>query len=316
MTAVLTDPFRIELVHRVLPAPGPGQVRIRMLQCGVCTSDIDLWTGKAPDGLPAALGHEPAGIVEEVGESVTTLKPGDHVAAWVHEGGFAEQAVVEERFCVPVSPEVPYPAVAEPLGCVVNAVELAAPALADDVVIVGAGYMSNLTQLVTALKGPRSITVADVREEALARAIALGATRVVNPVVESLEDAIGEVTGGRGADVTYEVTGVQDGLQLAGQVTRMSGKLVIVGYHQGGSRTIPLGDWNQRALRIVNAHFRELETIIGGMRAGMRLVDAGVLDPSSLVTHSYPLSRVAEAFEAATTKPDGFIKAVVEPEPA
>jgi threonine dehydrogenase-like Zn-dependent dehydrogenase len=235
------------------------------------------------------------------------------VAAWVEGGGFAEQALVEERFCIPVAAGVAYPAVAEPLACVVNAVELAAPALGDDVVIVGAGYMGNLLQLVTALKGPRTITVADIRSHALARASELGATRVVDTGGESLAEAVAEVTDGRGADVTYEVTGTGQGLELAGEVTRMSGKLCIVGYHQGGTRTVPLASWNWMAFQLINAHFRDIDTIMRGMRAGMRLVNAGVLDASSLVTASYGLAQIEQAFETAAAKPDGFVKAVVEP---
>jgi L-iditol 2-dehydrogenase len=311
--AVLTDPYTIELVDRELPSPAPRQVRLRVLQCGVCASELDLWTGKAPDKLPAPIGHEVAGIVEEVGADVAMVSVGDHVAAWVEGGGFAEQALVEERFCIPVAAGVAYPAVAEPLACVVNAVELAAPALADDVVIVGAGYMGNLLQLVTALKGPCTITVADIRRDALARASELGATRVVDTRDESLAEAVAAITDGRGADVTYEVTGTGRGLELAGEVTRMSGKLCIVGYHQGGTRTIPLASWNWMAFQLVNAHFRDIDTIMRGMRAGMRLVNAGALDASSLVTASYGLAQIEQAFETAAAKPDGFVKAVVEP---
>jgi L-iditol 2-dehydrogenase len=311
--AVLTDPYTIELVNRELPSPAPHQVRLRVLQCGVCASELDLWTGKAPDKLPAPIGHEVAGVVDEVGADVATVKVGDHVAAWVEGGGFAEQALVEERFCIPVAAGVAYPAVAEPLACVVNAVELAAPALADDVVIVGAGYMGNLLQLVAALKGPRTITVADIRSHALARASELGATRVVDTRSESLAEAVAEITDGRGADVTYEVTGTGQGLELAGEVTRMSGKLCIVGYHQGGTRTVPLASWNWMAFQLINAHFRDIDTIMRGMRAGMRLVNAGVLDASSLVTASYGLAQIEQAFETAAAKPDGFVKAVVEP---
>jgi L-iditol 2-dehydrogenase len=311
--ALLTEPERIEIVDRTLPPVAPDEVCIRITQCGVCASELDLWTGKAVARLPAAIGHEVAGVVEEVGEDVTSLRVGDEVAAWIHGGGFAEKAVIKERYCIAVAPGVAYPAVAEPLACVVNAVELAAPALADDVVIVGAGYMGNLIQMVTALKGPRSITVADTRPDALARAADLGATRIVDPRAESLPDVVREVTDERGADVTYEVTGVLAGLELASQVTRMSGKLCIVGYHQGGTRAIALGDWNWMALQIVNAHFRDTDTIMSGMRAGMRLVNAGLLDASSLVTASYPLTRIADAFQIAAAKPDGFVKAVVEP---
>ena len=310
--AVLTEPLRIELVERAVPRVGPGQARIRVEQCGLCASEVDLWLGKTPDELPAAIGHEVAGIVEETGSGVTTVAVGDRVAAWVVGGGFAEEAVVEERHCVPAAARVGYPALAEPLACVVNAVELAAPALADDVVVVGAGFMGNLTQLVTGLKGPRTITVADIRGDALGRAATLGATRVVDTTTESLVEAVHETTDGRGANLTYEVTGVNAGLELAGEVTRMSGKICIVGYHQGGSRTIPLGYWNWMAFDILNAHFRENATIMAGMRIGMRLLNAGIIDPSPLVTNVYPFSQITEAFETATAKPDGFVKAVVQ----
>jgi len=313
-SALLTAPFTIEIDDVELPAVAPTQVRLRVGQCGVCSSEIGVWTGQAGDPFPAAIGHEFAGVVEEIGDQVTSVRVGDHVAAWVPEGGgFAEEAVVEARHCVPVLPDSPFPAVAEPLACCVNAVELTAPALGDDVVIVGAGFMSNLIQMLSVLKGARTITVADVRSDVLARAAQLGATRVVDSANESLADAVGEVTEGRGADVTYEVTGVGPGLVLAGDVTRMGGKLCIVGYHQGPSREIPLGHWNWMALDIRNAHFREIDTIMRGMRAGMRLVNAGVLDPSPLITHTYSLDQVADAFATATEKPEGFTKAVVLP---
>jgi L-iditol 2-dehydrogenase len=311
--AVLTAPRTIELIDAEVPPVGPGQARLRILQCGVCTSELDLWTGRDPAALPTRIGHEIAGVVEETGPKVSGLTRGQRVAAWVPGGGFAEQAVVEERFCVPVASHVMYPAVAEPLACVVNAVELAAPALADDVVIIGAGFMGALVQMVTGLKGPRTVTVADLRNDALERAAKLGATRVVNTGTESLADAVGEVTDGIGADLSYEITGVSEGLRMAGEATRMSGKVCVVAYHQGGTREIPLGRWNWMAFNIVNAHFREIDTIMRGMRAGMRLVNAGVLDVSGLMTHAFPLASISEAFEIASARPEHFVKAVVDP---
>ena len=311
--AVVTAPRTIELVDADLPPVGQGQARLRILQCGVCTSELGLWAGREPSALPTRIGHEVAGVVEETGPGVAGLTPGQRVAAWVPGGGFAEQAVVEERCCVPVAPHVTYPAVAEPLACVVNAVELAAPALADDVVIIGAGFMGVLVQMVTGLKGPRTVTVADLREDALDRAGKLGATRVVDITTESLADAVGDLTGGVGADLSYEVTGVSEGLRAAGEATRMSGKVCVVAYHQGGTREIPLGRWNWMAFHIVNAHFRDIDTIMRGMRAGMRLVNAGILDVSGLMTDIFPLAGIAEAFEIASDRPEHFVKAVVEP---
>ena len=93
----------------------------------------------------------------------------------------------------------------------------------------------------------------------------------------------------------------------------MSGKLCIVGYHQGEPRRIPLGHWNWMAFEILNAHFRDTATIMRGMRAGMRLVSAGLLDASGLVTDTYPLSRVAEALRSASFPPAKVPTALATP---
>ncbi len=312
--ALMTAPHTIEWQERELPEPRADEVLVRIEQSGVCASELGLWTGKEPDELPAEVGHEIAGVAERVGSEVTSVAARDSVVVWVPEGGgFAERMLTPERWCIRVAPGLAYPAVAEPLGCIVGAVELAEPALGDDVVIVGAGFMGNLLQLVSALKGPRSITVADVRPDALARAASLGATRVVDTRSESLADAVREVTDGRGADVGYEAIGVQAGLDMIGEATRMEGKLCVVGYHQGGTRSIPLAHWNYMAFRLVNGHFRDPATIVANMRAGMRLVETGALDVAPLMTDVLPLADVAEAFRRAEEKPDGFVKAVVEP---
>jgi threonine dehydrogenase-like Zn-dependent dehydrogenase len=134
---------------------------------------------------------------------------------------------------------------------------------------------------------------------------------VVDVRAESLTAVVAEVTLGRGADITFEVTGVQGALDVVGDVTRMSGKIALVGFHQGADRTVPLGQWNWMAYRIVNAHFREIDTIMRGMTVGMRLLTAGKISLDELVTHRYPLDDIELAFRTARDKPPGFVKATV-----
>ncbi|HWC32846.1 MAG TPA: L-iditol 2-dehydrogenase, partial [Actinomycetota bacterium] len=81
----------------------------------------------------------------------------------------------------------------------------------------------------------------------------------------------------------------------------------------GPPRTLRLGDWNWMAYRIVNAHFREVATIMRGMRIGMRLLASGRLSMDGLVTHRFSLEAIDEAFRTAIDKPPGFVKATVEP---
>jgi len=190
-------------------------------------------------------------------------------------------------------------------------VEMANLTLSDDIVIIGAGFMGNIVQKLVQLKGPRHVIVADTRPDALERAKNMGATRVVDVRSESLPQVVKEMTAGLGVDVSFEATGAQAPLTMLGDVTRMSGKLVIVGFHQGGMREIPLAYWNWMAFQIHNAHFREISTIMRGMRIGMRLLTSGRLSLEDLVTHRYPLSQINQAFATACEKPEGFVKSTV-----
>ena len=139
----------------------------------------------------------------------------------------------------------------------------------------------------------------------------MGATHVVNVRTESLAKVVKELTGGQGADASFEATGSQVPLTLLGEVTRMSGKVVIVGFHQGGMREIPLAYWNWMAFQIINAHFREIATILRGMRIGMRLLTSGRLTLDGLVTHRFQLSEISQAFLTAHEKPEGFVKSTI-----
>jgi L-iditol 2-dehydrogenase len=312
--ATLVESERFELVDDPVPEIAPDEVLLRVAACGVCTSELDMYQGLAGHAsYPWKPGHEVSGVIDQVGKDVETIAIGDRVAAWVTSRGFADFVAVRAGYCFPAG-DVPLDlALGEPLACAVNAVELAAPSLGDDIVVIGGGFMGNLVQKLVTLRGPRNLVVADARGEALERAASLGATRTVDVSSESLPDVVKELTDGRGADLSFEVTGVQPGLDLLGDVTRMSGTVAIVGYHQGAPRSLRLGEWNWMAFRIVNAHFREVATILRGMRIGMRLLTAGRITMDDLLTHRFALDRIDEAFRTAVQKPAGFVKATVIP---
>lgn len=310
--AVLQAPRNFEIVEEAIPELAPDEVLLRVAACGVCTSELDQWEGKA-SGLtyPRFIGHEVSGVVENIGLKVDTFQPGDRVGAWVLQRGFAEYVAVKAEYCFPAGDMPLDLALAEPLACSVNAVEMANLSLSDDVVIIGAGFMGNIIQKLVQLKGPRHVIVADTRPDALERAKDMGATRVVDVRNESLPHVVKEMTGGLGADVSFEATGAQAPLTMLGDVTRMSGKVVIVGFHQGGNRELPLAYWNWMAFQIYNAHFREVSTIMRGMRIGMRLLTSGRLSLEDLVTHRFQLHEINEAFATACEKPEGFVKSTV-----
>ncbi|HEY7042272.1 MAG TPA: zinc-binding dehydrogenase [Nocardioidaceae bacterium] len=309
--AALTKPGHFEIEETPVPTIRPDEVLLRVAACGVCASELDTWKGAGSTDFPLHLGHEVSGTVASIGDDVDGLAVGDPVGVWVTSHGFAEYVAVRAEYCRPAG-DVPLDTVlAEPLACATNAVERADVRLGDDVVIIGAGFMGDLVYQLVALRGARRIIVADTRRDALERSRARGATRAVDVTAESLEDVVRAFTEGRGADVTFECTGTQAALTALGGVARMSGKVVLVGFHQGPPREIPLGYWNWMAFDVVNAHFREVSTIMRGMTVGMRLLAAGRLSMTELVTHRFAIEEIGTAFQTALDKPPGFVKATV-----
>jgi threonine dehydrogenase-like Zn-dependent dehydrogenase len=323
--ALLASPGTFEIVETAVPDPGADELLVRVAACGVCASELDMFTGQTDRTFPLRPGHEVSGIVERAGAGVTRQRPGDRVGIWVTEAGFSEYVTVKSDYALPAGDMPLDLALAEPVACAVNAVEIADVRLGDDVAIIGAGFMGALVLKLVLMRGPRRVFVADTRPEALERARAIGATHTIDVRTESLADVVrantDRVPPGTfgdvdpldevGADVTFEVTGAQAPLVTAGDATRMAGKVVVVGYHQGGTRAVPLGGWNWKALHVVNAHFREIATIMRGMRVGMRLLSSGRLEIADLVTHRFGLDEVGDAFQLAVDKPAGFLKSTV-----
>jgi threonine dehydrogenase-like Zn-dependent dehydrogenase len=120
-----------------------------------------------------------------------------------------------------------------------------------------------------------------------------------------------ELTGGALCDRVFEVTGKQAPLDLAGQLTRVRGTLVIAGFHQDGRREVDMQLWNWRGLDVVNAHERDPEVYVEGVKLAAQAILDGTLDPSPLYTHEFPLDRLGDALATAGERPDGFLKALV-----
>src|SRR4051794_559404 len=207
--AVLRARESFEIQEAPVPAFRPDEALVRVVVSGICASELEAWADGPPAGASRYPGHEVSGVVAQVGAEVTNLAVGDRVGVWVTERGFAEYVAVRAEYCFPAGDGPLDEALAEPIACAVNAVEAADVRLGDDVVVIGAGFMGNLVQRLTALRGPRHLIVADARPDALDRAAKLGATHVVDVTRESLPDVVRSLTDGRGADTTFECTGTQ-----------------------------------------------------------------------------------------------------------
>ncbi len=312
--AVLTGPGQIEVREVTRPEPGPGQVRLRLEGCGVCASNLTPWAG--PEWMqyptePGALGHEAWGYVDAVGEGVEGLSIGDRVAALSYKS-YAEYDIADAEAVVPL-PEAlagqPFPG--EPLGCAVNIFRRSEIEAGQTIAIIGIGFLGAILTKLTTDAGARVIAISR-RPFSLDLARRMGAAETIpmedhQAIIETVKD----LTGGVFCDRVIEAVGKQWPLDLAGELTRERGKLIVAGYHQDGPRQVNMWLWNWRGIDVINAHERDPKIYMQGLREAVDAIATGRLDPSSLYTHTYPLDRLDEALNATRDRPDGFLKALV-----
>jgi len=312
--AVLVGGRGVRVDGVAVPEPGPGEVRIRVEGCGVCASNLPVWEGRSwfqyplPAGAP---GHEGWGWVDAVGAGVTAVKEGDRVA-FLSGHAYAEYDLAPVTSLVRLPDQLadrPFPG--EALGCAFNVFRRSAIGAGDTVAIVGIGFLGAVLTRLATRAGARVVAISR-RRFALEVARAQGAAETIAldekwRVVERVR----ELTDGVGCDCVIEAVGLQGPLELAGELTRERGRLVIAGYHQDGERRINMQLWNWRGLDVINAHERDPAVYVAGIRDAVAAIAEGELEPWPLFTHGYSLDELGDALTAVAERPEGFLKAVV-----
>jgi L-iditol 2-dehydrogenase len=310
---VLEGPGTFGWEQRTTREPGAEQLLLRTESCGLCASELDVFLGRNPwQRYPALLGHEVVGRVVAIGSGVEGWHEGDLAAPALVSGGYGELTLADASTTLHV-PEglAPHLALAEPLACAVNSLDAIAVRPDDRIIVLGAGFMALLLTQLLAAAFPRWLLVTARRPDARTLAAQLGATHVCAP--DTVQARVGEQTSGQGADIVVEATGSEAMLAIAASLLRPEGTLAIVGYHQGTGRQVPIHEWNWKALRIANCHFRATDKVVDGARRGLALAGRHALQLAPLVTHRFPLDQIQRAFETAASRPEGFVKAVIEP---
>lgn len=314
--AILEGPGRLAVQPVARPEPGAGQVRVRLEGCGVCASNLTPWAGPEWMQFPTeagALGHEGWGVIDALGEGVTGLEVGDRVAALSHHA-YAEYDIADQDAVVKLPKALdgkPFPG--EPLGCAMNIFRRADIQAGQTVAIVGVGFLGALLTRLATDAGARVIAISR-RTFSLDLARRFGAAEVI-PMDDHWQiiERVKQLTGGRFCERVIEAVGKQWPLDLAAELCAERGKLVVAGYHQDGPRQVNMQLWNWRGLDVINAHERDPQAYIQGIREAVEAVASGRLDPSPLYTHTYPLEQLDQALDATRDRPDGFLKALVTP---
>lgn len=313
---VIKGPRRAGVTRVWRPEPAPRQVRVRLEGCGVCGSSLPIWEGRPWFDYPrepGSPGHEGWGTIDAVGDAVAGWVVGDRVA-FLASHAFAEYDVAESETLARIPDALaahPFPG--EALACAMNAFHRSGIRAGETVAVVGVGFLgAALVQL--AARAGAQVMALSRRSFALEMARRMGAVETVRAAdAGAAISALRELTDGIGADCVIEVTGLQGPLDLATELTRERGRLVIAGYHQDGLRTVNMQLWNWRGLDVVNAHERDTRVYVDGIVAAANAVASGALDPAPLYTHTLSLGEFGRALELLRERPDGFLKALVVP---
>lgn len=295
--AILNPSGGIRLAELPTPSPGPGEALIRVLVCGVCTSDMGVY--RSGLGNDAVLGHEVVGVVEALGEGATGIDIGQRVTGAIMRG-YADCAVARADCAIPVPDTLlDHEAITEPFSCMMSGIRRAGCAGAESAVVVGAGFMG--LSLISLLKaaGVRHVGVCDVSPAALERAQSFGADAVYLPFAKPPECAF-----------VFEAAGTQGALTLAGELVSREGTLTVVGYHPC-RRDIDMNLWASKAITVINAFEYNRQRQLANMREALEIIAHGELPLGKLFTHRFPLEHAEQAFQTHLQRPDGFIKGYI-----
>jgi L-idonate 5-dehydrogenase len=314
------------------PAPGAGEVRVKIAAGGICGSDLHYYHhggfGTIRIQQPMALGHEIAGVIAAVGSDVSHLKPGMRVAVNPSEpcgvclhcregmrnqcldmrfmgsamrmphvqGGFRENVTVGASQALPIADSLSLgeAAMAEPLAVCLHAGKQAGPLLGKRVLVTGCGPIGALMVVVARYAGAAEVVVTDIADTPLAVARKLGASRTVNSATEA--SALDPYRAGKGVfDVLFEASGNQAALRSALDLLRPGGIIVQLGL--GGEMTLPVNTVVTKELQLRGTFRFDPE-----FELALRLMGEGLIDVKPLITSSLPFDSAVDAFELASDR--------------
>jgi len=314
---VMTGPGQSEIREIRTVAPNDDQVLIKLRYVGVCRSEHDAWAAaKAGD----AFGHEPMGVIAQVGKNVTGFSVGDKVSGlWGStlpgSGGMVEYAVADPKKATLVKlPEgcrdVDF--LLEPLACLMSAVSKAKVSMPGTwVCVVGSGYMGCGAISLLKVRGARVVAV-DIRPESLENAKRYGADEAYS--AEEARERFVKNPAFKGFDVVMEWAETDESLDLAINLTKMCGQLCVGAYHTGGKRLVDMQQLNVKAIECLSTHPREKHLNDIGARYAVDLLTAGTWKFLNVPTKVYPMGRFDQAQAELVTKYGSYMKAVIDME--
>jgi 2-desacetyl-2-hydroxyethyl bacteriochlorophyllide A dehydrogenase len=346
--SILTGPNKLELQEVETPQPGRADVLIKVESCVVCSSDVSLiekpWPGQPPYGsfIP---GHEYSGTVAALGETVDEFDVGDRVAVEAHlgclrcrncrignytaclnygnvkkghrangfttNGGYAQYVKnhINTVHKIPEAISFDEAALITNLGCVLYGFEtVGGYVVGDTVAVIGPGPLGLISVQVAKVLGARRVYLIGTRASRLNVGQQTGADRLINIREEDPVEIIKEETCGMGVDLVIESSGAKNGLDISIKLSKRMGKILLLGFsHEPVTADIESLGLDNKSVYTVRGE--------GWANCGraVALWELGRIDLKALITHSFPLAKINDAFRTFTERIGGAIKVAVKP---
>jgi (R,R)-butanediol dehydrogenase / meso-butanediol dehydrogenase / diacetyl reductase len=311
-----------ELREGTRPEPGPGEVTLRVAYCGICGTDVGIFKGKmdARVGAEQILGHEASARVEQVGEGVSDLQPGDPVTVMpLHARGDdpIRRAGLEHIcesldfigidapgafqtfwkvpahlvFKLPETVSLQHAAMVEPIAVACHDIRLSGAQAGEYAVVLGGGPIGAFIALVGKARGLR-VLVSELNPFRIQLLNELG-VETLDPRETDLPTYVKKQTGGAGADVVFEVTGHPSGIEMATRLPKARGVIMVVGIFAEPPK-VDLFQFFWRELQMRGARVYEREDYA----KAIEMVTSGALPLDRMISRVLPLDKIQEGVEA------------------
>lgn len=339
--AVMNGIGKMGFEEREIPKPASNEVLVKLDYVGICGSDLHYYeTGAIGNYIvepPFVLGHEPGGIVVEVGENVQHLKVGDRVALepgktcghceFCREGkynlcpdvvffatppvdGVFQEYVAHEAdlcFKLPENVSTLEGALIEPLAVGFHAAIQGDAHLGQKAVVMGAGCIGLVSMMALKARGVSEVYVVDVLENRLEKAMELGAAAVIHGMKENVLERISQLTGGKGADLVIETAGTEITTRQAIQMAKKGSNIVLVGYSKTGEMTLPMSLVLDKELTFKTVfRYRHIYPM------AIEAVSSGKVNLKGIVTDIFPLDEAQKAMDYSISHKADIVKAVIQ----
>jgi threonine dehydrogenase-like Zn-dependent dehydrogenase len=314
---------------------------VKMVSIGLCHSEIPAYLGKSTIAVndkgvyikdedmryPIRLGHEPIGIVEEVGEDLKggEFKEGDYITGLMR-ASFASYTTINPATSRGVTKvpkdirKIDY-CLGEPLTCISNIVRATAPVFGDNVAVIGCGMMGLTTMSGLAKSAAFELIGIDLVNSRLELAKKYGATQTVNPKEVDAVAAIKEMTGGKGVDIAVEISGSMAGFSLACKIVKggtvnsfgARAKILIPSLY-GIPQMMDAGyDLMYKSPIIHSTHPFYSQDYMDDLKKAIEGYKRNIFPLDSMITHEFKLEDINEAFETLEHPTPDYFKGVVKP---